>query len=159
MTGFYCTRLPTFCKHSSGLCCGTDKDTRSSMRGPALLLLQDTASRPNCPRHFLGTGFSGDKPLDSFAFLAEFDFYLKVVCLADIFFLISLSKTKTFISPDCSSDCSELFQDLYFCLTLTGEVSPHTSRKSHLIFKRFKLLDSFPLSFPAAIKLFINYSP
>lgn len=101
---------------------------------------------------------TGDKLLDSFAFLAEFDFYLKVVCPADIFFLVSLSKSKIFVSPDCSPDCSVLFQALYFCLTLTGKVSPHTSRKNYLIFKRFKLLVSFPLSFPATIMLFINYS-
>lgn len=102
---------------------------------------------------------SGDKLLDSFVFLAKFDFYLKVVCLADIFFLTSLSKSKNFVSPDCSPNCSVLFQALYFCLTLTERVSPHTSRKLHPIFERFKLLVCFPLSFPAIIKLFTNYTP
>lgn len=66
-----------------------------------------------------------------------------------------LSKIKTLVSPDCSV----LFQALYFCLTLTGELLPHNSTKNHLIFKRFKLLVSFLLSFLATIKLFINYSP
>lgn len=98
---------------------------------------------------------TGDKLLDSFPFLAEFDFSLKVVGLADIFFLMRLSKSKPLVSPGCSV----LFQALYFCLTLTGELLPHNSTKNHLIFKRFKLLVSFPLSFLATIKLFINYSP
>lgn len=127
------------------------------MWGPTLLLLQ---------RHIkpqLSQAFSryvlGDKLLDSFAFLAEFDFYLKVVCLADIFFLTSHSKSKHFVSPVCSPNCLVLFQALYFCLTLMERISPHTSRKHHPIFERFKLLLCFPLTFPTIIELFKNYSP
>lgn len=74
-----------------------------------------------------------------------------------MFFLTNISQSKTLFSPDCTPDCSVLFIKLCICLPLMGGyLQISRKKKKNLVFRRFRLLVSLPLSFPVLIKLFLK---
>lgn len=101
---------------------------------------------------------NGGQHITRLCFSSRVWFLFRWFCIADVFPYKHLPEQNFVFSGLHTRLLCALYQALYLS-ALDGRFASNFQEKKNLVFRRFRLLVSLPLSFTVLMKLFLNYLP